>query len=562
MSFINNLKIPAKLAAAFAVILLVFAAGNAISLMQISAMNTATSDITENWAPSVKALDDINIAFLNHRRREFAEAVETDPVEIAKADEEITKVRTAMVGLRKLYEVTISSKEEQVLYGKFSTGLEAYYVLSDKQRDLMRHNQNAQAADMLRGETRSMFHSIQDVLDKDVELNLAGLAASKAIQKETAHTANLVSLSILAFVFALTVAFGFWLKALISTPVTAMTEAMKRLAEGDKSFEIPARGRSDEIGAMAEAVQVFKENAIRADRMAAEQEAARAAQLVRGTIIDGLTKNFDNQVSGMLEVVASALTELEATAQAMSANSEHTSHQANTVATATEEASVSVQTVASAAEQLSASIREIGRQVEQSNRVSRTAAEEATRTNHTVKGLAESSARIGDVVKLINDIASQTNLLALNATIEAARAGDAGKGFAVVAGEVKNLANQTAKATEEISAQISAVQSSTQEAVGAIGAIVLRIGEINEIASAIASAVEEQSAATGEIARNVQRAAAGTQEVSANIGGVTLSAGETGAAAGQVLSSARELARETTELKDMVSTFLHGVRAA
>ena len=347
----------------------------------------------------------------------------------------------------------------------------------------------------------------------------------------------------------------------IAQPVKAMTGAMNAMAGGNLDATIPVTDHGDEIGEMAKAMAIFKDGLLQARRLAAEQEAERAAREKRGKLIESLTGKFDGNVSGVLEVVAGALTELEATASSMSANSEQTSRQATTVAAATQQATASVQTVATAAEELSASIKEIGRQVEQSGKVSQLATEEARRTDDTVKGLAESSAKISAVIGLINDIASQTHLLALNATIEAARAGDAGKGFAVVAGEVKTLANQTARATEEITAQIGSVQSSTDQAIRAIGEIVTRIDEINSISGAISAAVEEQSAATSEIARNVQQAAAGTQEVAANIDGVSQAASETGVAASQLLSSTQSLARETTLLRDTVGTFLQEVRA-
>jgi methyl-accepting chemotaxis protein len=348
----------------------------------------------------------------------------------------------------------------------------------------------------------------------------------------------------------------------VAAPLKAMASAMTQLAAGDVSVDIPGTGRSDEVGLMADAVDVFKRNLIETRRLTAEQEAARSAREARARSIEQLTGQFDSTVSGVLEVLASAVTELEATASAMSSTSEQTNQQAVRVADATEEASVSVQTVASAADELSSSIREIARQVEQSNRSAQTAADEASIAERTVKGLAESSARIGDVINLINDIASQTNLLALNATIEAARAGDAGKGFAVVAGEVKTLANQTARATDEIVAQIGAVQTATHGAVAAIVGIVRRIGEINEIAGAISAAVEQQSAATAEIAQNIQRAADGTRDVSANIGGVKNAAAETGAAAIEVLTTTRSLAKDAHGLKDTVANFLTRVRAA
>ncbi len=274
-----------------------------------------------------------------------------------------------------------------------------------------------------------------------------------------------------------------------------------------------------------------------------------------------LADNFETNVKGVVESVSSAATEMQSSAQSMSATAEETNRQATAVAAAAEEATTNVQTVSSAAEELSASISEIGRHVAKSTTISQAAVAEANRTNDKVQGLANAAQKIGDVVKLINDIASQTNLLALNATIEAARAGEAGKGFAVVASEVKSLANQTAKATDEIAAQISAIQDATNEAVKAIQGIGTTIGEINEIATTIAAAVEQQSAATGEIAQSVQQAAQGTQDVSANITGVSQSAGEAGSAAEQVLSAARELSQQSEMLRQQVGAFLVEVRA-
>lgn len=268
------------------------------------------------------------------------------------------------------------------------------------------------------------------------------------------------------------------------------------------------------------------------------------------------------KVKGVVDVVASASTELDATARGMTGTAEEATSRSATVASASEEASTNVQTVAGAAEELASSVQEIGRQVAQSSQIAGRAVEEATRTNQTVQSLAEAAGRIGDVVSLITDIASQTNLLALNATIEAARAGEAGKGFAVVASEVKALATQTAKATDDIGIQITSIQDVTSSAVDAIASIQSTIDEISSISTAIASAVEEQGSATQEIARNVQEAAQGTQEVSSNIAGVSSSVSETGASAQEVLSAAGELSQHAAELRTEIEGFLQHMNAA
>jgi methyl-accepting chemotaxis protein len=371
----------------------------------------------------------------------------------------------------------------------------------------------------------------------------------------------IMGISAVAVLLALGIAVA--LARAIVRPVKAMTATMGRLAGGDMKAEIPGTERKDEIGEMSRAVRVFKDHMIEADHLRAEQERQKETTAQqRKADMQKLADDFEQAVGDVVKTVASAATELRASAETMSSIAEETNRQAQAVASASNEASTSVQTVASAAEELSASVDEIARQITQSNTVAGRAVQQARDTDAEVSSLSVAAKKIGDVVKLIEEIASQTNLLALNATIEAARAGEAGKGFAVVASEVKSLAMQTGKATEEISGQINSVQNATENSVKAIKEIGETINSMSTISGGIAAAVEEQTAATREIARNVQQAAQGTGDVSENITGVSRAATETGTAAGQVLGAAGELSHQAELLRSELGKFIAKVRAA
>jgi len=346
------------------------------------------------------------------------------------------------------------------------------------------------------------------------------------------------------------------------TPLAMLTDVVGDMAAGRHDVIIPTIGRADEIGAMAGSLQVFKE-ALIAKKAADEAAAVEAdAKIQRAQRVDKITRDFEAMIGEIVDIVSSASSQLEASAGTLTATAERSEQLTTMVAAASEQASTNVQSVASATEEMASSVNEISRQVQDSARIAGEAVEQAQHTNDRVGELAKAAARIGDVVELINTIAGQTNLLALNATIEAARAGEAGRGFAVVASEVKALAEQTAKATGEISQQINGIQAATEQSVGAIKAIGDTIGRMSEIASTIASAVEEQGAATQEISRNVQHAAHGTQQVSSNIANVQRGASETGSASSQVLAAAKSLSGESTRLKAEVGRFLSSVRAA
>jgi methyl-accepting chemotaxis protein len=386
---------------------------------------------------------------------------------------------------------------------------------------------------------------------------------NKAAEDEYASASRVLQvLAICSVLFGLL--FGFVVGQYgVASPIRAMVELLKRLASGQYDIDVHGTERADEVGDVARTALVFKQNGLAKIAMEQEQKKseARVAAQRRADMLQ-LADGFERAVGEIVETVASASTELEASASTLTSTAERSQELATVVSAASEEASTNVQSVASATEELSSSVNEISRQVQESARMASDAVEQAKATNDRVGELSKAAARIGDVVELINTIAGQTNLLALNATIEAARAGEAGRGFAVVASEVKALAEQTAKATGEISQQISGIQGATQVSVLAIREISGTIERLSEISSTIAAAVEEQGAATQEISRNVQQAAQGTQQVSSNIAHVQRGAAETGSASSQVLSSAQMLSGDSSRLKTEVSNFLSSVRAA
>ena len=407
------------------------------------------------------------------------------------------------------------------------------------------------------------------IVDSIAKLKVAETALKKDYKESRSQAEAAVdgTISMQEIVGGVATLFGLIVAFLIARsivgPLTAMTRAMGLLAGGDLAVEIPSRGKADEIGDMAKAIQVFKDNMIDTERMRHEQTETEARQAEdRKKDMVRLADQFEQAVGEIVDTVSLASSELEAAAGTLTTTATRAQDLSTEVASASQDASANVQAVASATEELSSSVSEIARQVQESARIASEAVVQASRTNERVGALSRAAARIGDVVELISTIAGQTNLLALNATIEAARAGEAGRGFAVVASEVKALAEQTARATGEIAQQVSGIQAATEESVGSIREISGTIERLSEISSTVAAAVEEQGAATQEISRNVQQAAHGTHRVSTNIGDVQRGASDTGSASSQVLSAARSLSADSNRLKTEVARFLQSVHAA
>jgi methyl-accepting chemotaxis protein len=562
MRWFENLSIRNKVMTAFATILIVTVILGVFAINRLATVNADTVEVSGNYLVASDSLGDVSYASMRYRQLQAAHILAA--TQQGKAQEAET-MRAEINDFNKaweLYAPTVDEGKERTIADRVQPAWNAYIALNDKLMALSNANQTAAANALYTGEMREVFNKFRDALQTDLTYQVDAGREQSQESLETYSSSRTLILIALGVAAGLCMVSGWLIVAGVSTPIRAMTGAMARLAQHDLATEINGIGRKDEVGQMAAAVQVFKTSMIESDRLKAEQEQTQRIAAKRSELVDQLTRDFDEKVQIVVQTVAGQASQMESSAQSMSATAEETTKQAGAVAAASEEGAANVQTVASATEELSSSIAEIGRQVSHSSQIATNAVTEAAKANEMVQGLLHASQKIGEIVALINEIADQTNLLALNATIEAARAGEAGKGFAVVAAEVKNLATQTSKATEEIGAQITGVQGATQNAVTAIASIGRTIGEIDQIATTIAAAVEQQGAATQEIARNVEEAAKGTQEVSSNIGGVTEAANSTGAVANQVLASARALSGQSGELRGLVQSFLTQVKAA
>lgn len=560
---LNNLRISAKLPLAFAIIVAIMFMVSAVAFWQVSVVQSAIRDAES----ANHALDDVNelaAAIVDQQSGIRGYLISGDPTYLTSYETGTKRYQAVVKNLKTDFETDTDPRQGERLAQIESLHKQWIDTVASRQIAAMRDVDTIEEARTLEavGAGERFIASIR-ALEKEMgETEQTQVAHAIEIQVAAIST-TFTAIAIGGITaLAVAIALALLLSRGIVTPISRMTAAMTRLAGGDKTVEIPAAGRKDEVGEMAAAVQVFKDNLIRNEEMAAESTRRQDERNARAARIDELTSNFRSNVETLLQNVSHSAETMQATARSMSSTAVETTERSTSVAAAAEQASQNVNAVSAAAEELANSIAEISRQVSQSTSLATEAAKEAEQTNTVVQELSDAANRIGEVINMINDIAEQTNLLALNATIEAARAGDAGKGFAVVASEVKSLASQTARATEDIGSQIGSIQNTTNSAVEAIRRIGERINEMNGITTMVAAAVEEQQAATSEIARNVEQAAAGANEVSSNIGSVSSAAQVTGASAGEVLDSSVELGHNATSLQQEVSDFLKDVGAA
>jgi methyl-accepting chemotaxis protein len=556
------MSVKAKLLSLLGAFFFLLAGLGSYSAYQLNTVNAAAANLRDSWMPASKALGEIKFLITRYRLYATRQIQMTEPSQIAELRAKTGVLLVDLEEATKRYQALITGPEEQKVWDNYYKLWASYLPQHAKMLDLAEKGDVAGAAGALNGPTLPLFEQVLGALNADIAFQDKGSHAAGDLAQATYTYAIWVTIIALTFALIFSAGAAIWATKDLIAPINGITGAMTQVANGDLSTTIPYARRTDEIGAMAGALEVFKDNLIAkrdADAAAAADGLTRQQRAERREV---LTREFEQGIGAIVDIVAAASEQLSVTAETVTASAAQATAQSGAVAAASDEASVNVNTVASAAEQLSASIREITQQVQQSNTIAQTAAHEAEETTASVQRLNEMAGRITNIVGIINDIAGQTNLLALNATIEAARAGEAGRGFAVVAAEVKVLAEQTAKATAEISGQVTAIQESTSQTSGSIVTIAKTISNMSSTTASIAASVEEQGAATQEIARTASQTSYATAQVARNIIGVREAAESSGAASSQVLAASRDLARQADALRNQVNGFLQAMRAA